>query len=88
MPYSDQEREQIIQHLDRFGIDACPLCGSEELELGPDTVALVDAKHGTVETERSRPVVPVSCRACGHMMLFRPQALGLTPGPLGTGGAA
>jgi hypothetical protein len=72
--------EEVVGSLQRLGITACPVCGSEEaLGIGRRPVLIVDGEFpppvGGVpfEADPDRQVtfgVQIECTSCGYLMMF------------------
>ena len=60
---------------------ACPVCAQKAgWRLGPTVYALravtfADGEIGNLES--GLPVVTLSCQGCGHVMMFRPEQVGI-----------
>ena len=71
---------EIMGSLQRLGLRACPVCGSDEsLTMGGSPLLLVDGA-GLPDEDESAPqedshseltfAVKIECTTCGHLMLF------------------
>ena len=74
MPYTDEQRQQIIQwirqRVPRLTTEGCPLCGNVA-GLGVERLNIPDIDV---------PLLAVACRSCGHVMLFNEQLVLGNPG--------
>jgi hypothetical protein len=73
MPLDPADGQKIIEWLRAKGFSyrPCPVCG----ETGWDVGEVVH--RDPAEPRRRMPVVPVSCRNCGHTLLFLAGPIGI-----------
>jgi hypothetical protein len=78
MPLDPADGQKVLQWLRTKGLAqcACPVCGGKGWDVGE--VVRMSAVHRDPDgTRRRLPVVPVSCRDCGHTLLFLARLIGI-----------
>jgi hypothetical protein len=65
---------EVSDTLQRLGLRACPVCGSQEsLDMSPFPVFLADGRFPAETGTDLTFAVRVECGTCGHVMLFNAQ---------------
>jgi hypothetical protein len=78
MPLDPADGQKIIEWLRAKGFShrPCPVCGETGWDVG-EVVRLSAVHRDPAEVRRRIPVVPVSCRNCGHTLLFLASPIGI-----------
>jgi hypothetical protein len=67
----DEDRAALRQRLRDAGIDSCPACRNDDLELSNDPL-----KFEVMDSGARKPTLQFECTNCGHLILFDARKLG------------
>lgn len=79
MTLSATDEQRVRAYLKDAGVtDRCPACGTEDLWLIGDVIAVVLPSPGSaIQSLSGLAMVPRTCQSCTHVMLFAAKPMGL-----------
>ncbi len=84
MNLSEEDKKTIVDWLkEKCNNFRCVCCGLGHWDLAPDSVLLIgyDLRSTRFHYHAGIPLVGLTCKDCGHLLLFSPIVMGIKPDP-------
>jgi hypothetical protein len=84
MELSNDQMTRVIKHLQTWGSAKCAICGGDDWAVSSTVFALPEytpPSRGTYGyNETVFPVIPLTCKTCGNVLVLSAIAAGVVPG--------